>query len=154
MASPLRPTNELKQATPAGPAPRFALVALMLFVSSLLMALAWLGHLQFKESPFLLALGMCWLLVLPEYALNIAALRLGAPVFSGSQMAAFRLCSGVVCVALVARFVLGEELRAQQVAGFALMIVAMALIGTGRVLPAEDTPSDAPTPPPGEGTPC
>lgn len=109
-------------------------VPLMLIGSSLLMTLAWLGHLRFRDSPFLLALAACWLLVLPEYALNIAALRYGARVFSGAQMAAFRLCAGVVCVALVSRFVLDETLRPAQWAGFALMVVAMALIGSGREL--------------------
>ena len=113
---------------------RFAtlLVPVMLFTSSLLMALAWLSHLKFKHWPYAQALIVCWLLVLPEYILNIAAIRLGYRFYTGAQMAAFRLCSGVVCVALVARFVLGEELTPRKLVGFGMMIVAMALIASER----------------------
>lgn len=93
------------------------------------MALAWLGHLRFKEEvSFLMATAVAWLLVLPEYALNILALRLGIKRYSGGQMAAFRLCSGVVCIALVSRFVLGEPLTTKKLIGFLLMFVSMLLI--------------------------
>lgn len=103
-------------------------VPLMLFASSVVMALAWLGHLRFTESPFIQAMFACWLLVLPEYFLNISAIRLGYHVYSGAVMAAFNLCSGVVCVAFVSVWVLGETLTLRQLIGFALMIVAMGLI--------------------------
>ena len=43
-------------------------------------------------------------------------------------MAAFRLCSGVICVALVSRFLLGEDLSIRKLFGFGLMIIAMILI--------------------------
>lgn len=104
------------------------LVPTMLFASSMIMALAWLGHLKFKELPFVHALFYCWLLVLPEYVLNILAIRIGYRAYTGAQMASFNLCSGVVCVALVSRFVLGEVLHLRDLAGFGLMICAMILI--------------------------
>lgn len=83
----------------------------MLVGSSLIMALAWLGHLRLKnELSFASATLLAWLLVLPEYALNIKALRMGYGLYSGGQMAALRLASGVVAVAVVSRFVLNEAL--------------------------------------------
>ena len=103
-------------------------VPCLLFLASLLMALAWLGHLKFEQLPFLSALFLCWLLVLPEYFLNVSALRLGAKVYTGAQMASFRLCSGVICVALVSHFFLDEALSHRQLLGFGLMIIAMVLI--------------------------
>jgi uncharacterized protein (DUF486 family) len=112
----------------AGGGPRWIVVPLMLSAASLFMAFAWIGHLRFKELPFLYALGLCWLLVLPEYYLNVKAIRMGYRIYSGAQMAAFRLCSGVVFVALVARFVLNEELGGRQLLGFGVMFVAMLLI--------------------------
>ncbi|MHC5010499.1 MAG: DMT family protein [Planctomycetota bacterium] len=109
------------------------LVPFMLIGSSSIMALAWLGHLRFKEQlTFVTASALAWLLVLPEYALNISALRMGIRFWTGGQMAAFRLCAGVVCVALVARVVLGETLTATKIAGFGLMFVAIVLIGSVR----------------------
>lgn len=107
---------------------RAVVVPVMLFTSSLIMAMAWLGHLRFKQLPFLVALFYCWLLVLPEYFVNISAIRIGYKVYSGAQMASFRLCSGVVCVALVSRYFLGEALTTRDVTGFSLMVVAMLLI--------------------------
>ena len=97
------------------------------------MALAWLGHLNFKdELDIVAATALAWLMVLPEYALNIKALRLGYGVYSAAQMAAFRLCTGVIWVALVSRFFLGEQLTTRKLLGFAVMFLAMALIGSAR----------------------
>ena len=100
----------------------------MLFASSLIMAFAWLGHLKFIQLPFIWATLCSWLLVLPEYFLNILAIRLGHKIYTGAQMAAFRLCSGVICVAIVSRLLLGEDFSIRKVFGFGLMIIAMALI--------------------------
>jgi hypothetical protein len=77
-------------------------------------------------------------LVLPEYFLNVSAMRLGYKVYSGAQMASFNLCSGVVCVALVSRFFLGETLSSQKLMGFGLMVVAMALITLKRKQPRRE----------------
>jgi uncharacterized protein (DUF486 family) len=112
----------------------------MLATSSTIMAVAWLGHLRFKDDLHIAAaMLIAWLMVLPEYALNIAALRLGYRSYSGGQMAAFRLCSGVVCVALVSRFVLGETLSPRKWVGFALMTLAMTLIASTRKRDARDS---------------
>ncbi|HHH29527.1 MAG TPA: small multidrug resistance protein, partial [Polyangiaceae bacterium] len=73
----------------------------MLLLSSLLMAFAWLGHIRFRQRSYYTALALSWLLVLPEYLLNIAAIRWGHGTYLGGEMAAINLCSGVFCVALV-----------------------------------------------------
>ena len=111
------------------------LVPTMLFTSSVLMALAWLGHIRFRSKGFLIALLVSWFIVLPEYALNVGAMRLGHGVYSGgvaiytaAEMAAFNLCSGVICVALVSRFFLKERLNWYQVSGFILMAMAIFLV--------------------------
>src|SRR5579872_4510837 len=105
-------------------------VPLMIAASGAFMAVAWLGHLRFKSISFLGALAISWAIVLPEYVLNVTATRLGHKTgsFSGAQMGAIHLCSGIVCVALVSRFILGEPLSGQQIAGLALLAVALTLI--------------------------
>jgi len=101
----------------------------MLLFSSTMMALAWLGHLRFKDDwSFWMALGASWLLVLPEYLLNVGATRMGHGIFTGAQMATIHLAGGVVCVTLVSRFVLGEHLGTRQLVGFGLLIAAVWLI--------------------------
>ena len=107
------------------------IVPAMLFLSSLLMALAWLGHIRFRHKGFRVALLVSWLLVLPEYVINVFAIRYGHGLYTGAEMAAINLCSGVLCVAIVARFVLGERLRPRQIVGFALMMVAVGLVVLG-----------------------
>ncbi len=108
---------------------KLILVPAFMFLSSALMATAWLGHLRFREQiGFWTALGVSWLLVLPEYILNVAATRFGYGTYSGAQMASFHLAFGVVCVALVSRFALNERISVSQMCGFGLLAVAIVLI--------------------------
>lgn len=104
------------------------LVPLLIFASGAFMSVAWLGHLRVKERGFWFALVMSWLIVLPEYVLNVLATRYGHGTYTGAQMASFHLASGVVCVALVSRFLLGEPMRSEQIAGLALLTAGMALL--------------------------
>ncbi len=104
------------------------IVPLMLFTSSAFMAMAWIGHIRFRHKGFWVALFASWFLVLPEYILNVSAIRYGHDIFSGGQMAAINLSTGVICVALVARFFLGEHLSRKQVFGFVLMAVGVGLV--------------------------
>ena len=103
-------------------------VPLLLFTSSLLMAFAWLGHIRFRHKGLLFALFFSWLLVLPEYLLNIFAIRWGYGTYEPSAMAAMNLSSGVVCVAIVAKLFLGEHLNLRQVSGFFLMGFGVILV--------------------------
>jgi len=108
----------------------------MLILSSAIMAVAWLGHLKYKEDlSFLMATLFAWLLVLPEYILNVSAIRWGVGVYQPSEMAAMNLSSGIVFIALVSHFFLGEELTTQKYIGFGLMIIAMVFISGSK--PAE-----------------
>jgi hypothetical protein len=100
----------------------------MLLASSGLMALAWLGHLKFKDSPLWLAILVSWCIVLPEYLLNVTAIRYGHRVFSGAAMATFNLCTGVICVALMSAFYLQEPLMERQLVGFVLVTIGMFLV--------------------------
>lgn len=103
-------------------------VPLMLFTSSLLMAFAWLGHIRFRHKGFLISLLLSWLIVLPEYLLNISAIRWGYGTYEPSEMAAMNLCSGVLCVAIVARLYLKETLNVRQISGFFLMGLGVILV--------------------------
>jgi uncharacterized protein (DUF486 family) len=105
------------------------MVPIMLITSSAIMAMAWIGHLKYKEDlSFLVAAMLAWVLVLPEYLLNVSAIRWGVGVYQPSEMAAMNLSSGIVFIALVSHFFLGEEISTQKYMGFGLMIISMALI--------------------------
>jgi uncharacterized protein (DUF486 family) len=105
------------------------MVPIMLITSSAIMAMAWIGHLKYKEDlSFLAAAMLAWVLVLPEYLLNVSGIRWGVGVYQPSEMAAMNLSSGIVFIALVSHFFLGEEISTQKYMGFGLMIISMALI--------------------------
>ena len=105
------------------------LVPILLVLSSTMMAFAWIGHLKWSDTwSFWTALGVSWSIVLPEYILNVSATRMGEGIYSGAQMAAFHLCSGVVCVAFISRFFLQEPMSMRQMLGFGLMCIAIILI--------------------------
>jgi len=87
-----------------------------------------LGHLRFRDWSFWIALLISWCIVLPEYVLNVVATRYGYGIYTGAQMAAMHLASGLVCVALVSRFILGEKLDASQLAGLAILAVGLILV--------------------------
>lgn len=122
-----RDVDEVARSADAAAVKTFA-VPLMIATSGVFMAVAWLGHLRIKEKGFWIALLMSWAIVLPEYVLNVAATRLGYGTYTGAQMGAMHLCSGVCCVALVSRFVLGERFSWAQVVGLVLLAAGMVLV--------------------------
>ena len=104
------------------------MVPIMLLASSVLMAFAWIGHIKFKHKSFFTALIISWLLVLPEYLLNVSAIRWGLGTYQPSEMAAINLSTGVLCIALVSRLFLGEKLTKRKVIGFVLMAISVVLV--------------------------
>lgn len=100
----------------------------MIFASGAFMAIAWLGHLRIRGHGWWAALLVSWAIVLPEYVLNVSATRRGIGTYTGAQMASFHLCSGVICVALVSRFLLHESISNSQLLGFALLACGMLLV--------------------------
>ncbi len=108
---------------------KLVLVPALIFLSGAFMATAWLAHLRYKTTlGFGAALMISWSLVLPEYALNVFATRFGFGTFTGAQMAALHLCSGLVCVALVSRLFLKEAFELPQLLGFVLLAAGMVLL--------------------------
>ena len=106
----------------------YFVVPLMLFGSSILMAFAWLGHIRLRRVRYHYALLASWVLVLPEYLLNVGAMRWGSDVYAGGTMAAMNLSASVVCMALVARYFLGEKLEKRQIVGVVLMTMGVFLL--------------------------
>ena len=100
----------------------------MLFTSSILMAFAWIGHVKYRKKSFWIALIFSWLLVLPEYIINVSAIRWGVGTYEPSEMAAINLSTGVVCIALVSKLFLGEKLSLRKIIGFILMIISVTLV--------------------------
>jgi uncharacterized protein len=67
--------------TPLAPAdfivPRWLITVLLLVASNAFMTFAWYYHVKQKAWPLLMAIGLSWLIALPEYILQVPANRLG-----------------------------------------------------------------------------
>lgn len=100
----------------------------LLLASNVFMTFAWYGHLKFKTSPLLLVIAVSWLIALPEYILQVPANRMGHGVYSAAQLKTIQEILTLVVFVVFSVTYLGESIRWNHLAGFALIIVAAFLI--------------------------
>lgn len=98
---------------------------LLLIVSNVFMTLAWYGHLKFKSSPLWIAIAASWGLALFEYIFQVPANRMGAEVFSVTQLKIIQECITLVVFTLLAYVMFGETLKWNNVVSFAFIIGAV-----------------------------
>lgn len=103
-------------------------VVLLIF-SNVFMTLAWYGHVWWwhnRPKPALWAvILLAWLIALPEYALQVPANRIGANVFTVSQL---KIIQEVIAVGvfLVLNFAVGRQLpRWNEWLAFSLIAAAI-----------------------------
>jgi hypothetical protein len=101
---------------------------ILLSVSNVFMTVAWYGHLKFKSSPLLLAIAVSWGIAFFEYCLAVPANRVGHAVYSAAELKTMQEIITLVVFAIFSVTYLGESLRWNHVAGFALLIGAAFLI--------------------------
>ncbi|MCC6660558.1 MAG: DMT family protein [Phycisphaerales bacterium] len=63
--------------------PRALQTVLLLLASNTFMTFAWYYHVQKRHWPLLAAIGISWLIALPEYLFQVPANRLGHVAFGG-----------------------------------------------------------------------
>lgn len=101
---------------------------LLLLGSNVFMTFAWYGHLKYKSSPLLLAIVVSWGIALFEYALQVPANRIGSSVYSAPQLKGMQEVITLLVFAGFSVWYLGQPLRWNHWAGFALIVVAAWLI--------------------------
>ena len=109
------------------PIDRFVPIALLLG-SNVFMTFAWYGHLKYKSSPLPAVILVSWGIALFEYALMVPANRLGSAVYSAPQLKGMQEVITLVVFAGFSAWYLGEPLKWNHWAGFALIAVAAWLI--------------------------
>lgn len=100
----------------------------LLIGSNVFMTFAWYGHLKFKASPIWLVIAVSWAIALPEYLLQVPANRIGHSVYSAAQLKTLQEIITLTVFCVFSVYYLGESIRWNHLAGFALMIVAAGLI--------------------------
>lgn len=93
----------------------------MLIASNFFMTFAWYGHLKDKQSPLIWAIGLSWLIALPEYMLAVPANRLGSAVYSTAQLKGMQEVITLTVFAAFSVFYLGERITLNHAIGFALI---------------------------------
>ena len=102
--------------------------ALLLLGSNLFMTFAWYGHLKYKSTPLTAAIFVSWGIAFFEYCLMIPANRLGSTFYSAPQLKGMQEVITLLVFAGFSAWYLGEPLKWNHWAGFALIAVAAWLI--------------------------
>ena len=109
------------------PFDRYAPV-LLLLASNVFMTFAWYGHLKYRSAPLLMAIVASWGIALFEYTLMVPANRIGSAVYSAPQLKGMQEVITLLVFAGFSAWYLGEPLKWNHWAGFALIAVAAWLI--------------------------
>ena len=100
----------------------------LLLASNVFMTFAWYGHLKYKSAPLVVAILASWGIAFFEYSLMVPANRIGAAVYSAPQLKGMQEVITLVVFAAFSTFYLGQSLKWNHWAGFALIAVAAWLI--------------------------
>jgi uncharacterized protein (DUF486 family) len=101
---------------------------LLLLGSNVFMTFAWYGHLKYKSSPLRLVILASWGIAFFEYLLQVPANRLGSAVYSAPQLKGMQEVITLLVFAGFSVWYLGQPLKWNHFAGFALIAVAAWLI--------------------------
>jgi uncharacterized protein len=101
---------------------------LLLLGSNIFMTFAWYGHLKYKTSPLIVAILASWGIAFFEYTLMVPANRLGSSVYSVVQLKTIQEILTLVVFAGFSVWYLGQPLKWNHYAAFALIVGAAFLM--------------------------
>lgn len=101
---------------------------LLLLGSNIFMTFAWYGHLKYKTTPLFWAILASWGIAFFEYCLQVPANRWGSAVYSAPQLKGMQEVITLLVFAAFSVGYLGQPLKWNHWAGFALIAVAAWLI--------------------------
>ena len=101
---------------------------LLLVGSNIFMTFAWYGHLKHRTVPILTVIVVSWGIAFFEYLLMVPANRIGAAVYSAPQLKGMQEVITLLVFAGFSTWYLGQPLKWNHWAGFALIVVAAWLI--------------------------
>ena len=104
------------------------LPVLLLLGSNIFMTFAWYGHLKYKSSPLIVAILASWGIAFFEYTLMVPANRLGSSVYTVVQLKTIQEILTLVVFAGFSTWYLGQPLKWNHYAAFALIVGAAFLM--------------------------
>jgi uncharacterized protein (DUF486 family) len=100
----------------------------LLFASNVFMTLAWYGHLRFRGVDLWKVILISWGIAFFEYCLQVPANRIGYGQFTAAQLKIMQEVITIVVFLGFAWLYLGERLRWNEAAAFALVLVAVVVV--------------------------
>jgi uncharacterized protein (DUF486 family) len=100
----------------------------LLLCSNVFMTFAWYGHLKYRTAPLALVVLVSWGIAFFEYLLMVPANRWGSAWYSAPQLKGMQEVITLVVFAVFSATYLGQPLKWNHYAGFALIAVAAWLI--------------------------
>lgn len=101
---------------------------LLLLGSNVFMAFAWYGHLKYRASPLWVVVLASWGIAFFEYVLMVPANRLGSSVYSVVQLKTIQEILTLVVFAGFSAWYLGQPLKWNHYAAFAMVVGAAFLM--------------------------
>ena len=116
--------------------PRWLFTVLLLIGSNTFMTFAWYYHVKQKAWPLLLAIGVSWLIALPEYILQVPANRFGHTDHGGTlTLPQLKIIQEAITLIVFTAFTLlvaHEKLRANDIVAMALVLAAVVVTMSGK----------------------
>ncbi|WP_305806189.1 DMT family protein [Stenotrophomonas sp. YIM B06876] len=107
---------------------RYLYPVLLLLASNMFMTVAWYGHLKYRSTPLVLAILASWGIAFFEYCLQVPGNRLGSAVYSAPQLKGIQEVITLLVFAVFSATYLGQPLKWNHWAAFALIVVAALLM--------------------------
>jgi len=101
---------------------------LLLIISNIFMIFAWYGHLKYRGAPLFKVILVSWVIAFAEYCFQVPANRIGSYEFTTSQLKTIQEVITLTVFSVFSVFYLGERLKWNYLAGFALMVIAVFVI--------------------------
>jgi hypothetical protein len=101
---------------------------LLLTISNIFMTFAWYGHLKFREVPLYKVILVSWLIAFFEYCFQVPANRIGSYEFTAAQLKTIQEVITLTVFAVFSVLYLKQPMRWNYLAGFALIVAAVAVI--------------------------
>jgi uncharacterized protein (DUF486 family) len=101
---------------------------LLLTLSNIFMTFAWYGHLKYRNAPLFKVIVISWLIAFAEYCFQVPANRIGSYEFTTAQLKTIQEVITLTVFSFFSVLYLGEPLKWNYFAGFAMMIGAVAVI--------------------------
>jgi uncharacterized protein (DUF486 family) len=92
------------------------------------MTFAWYGHLKYREVPLYKGIVASWLIASFEYCFQVPANRIGWCEFAAAQLKTIQEVITLTVFAAFSVLYLKQPMRWNYLAGFGLMVAAVAVI--------------------------